>query len=46
MSAEKWKLAEGRTWRSKLEEEHPNHGKLVPIPARMRARLGRGKLPN
>ena len=39
-----WRLAPGKTWRGKLEEEHPNHGKQVPIPERMRTRWGRGTL--
>jgi len=39
-----WKLREGTTWRQKLEQEHPNHGKVVPIPDRMRKRLGTGTM--
>lgn len=39
-----WKLAKGKTWRQKLEQEHPNHGKVVPIPPRMRKSLGQGKM--
>lgn len=30
--------------RDKLEREHEGHGKLVEIPERMQARLGRGKM--
>lgn len=44
MAAKGWKLASGRIWRGKLEEEHPNHGKTVPIPPRMQKRFGRGTL--
>ena len=40
----KWRLAEGKTWRGKLEEEHPNHGKVVRIPAKMQKRFGRGTM--
>ncbi len=32
MSKIKWKLAKDKTWRMKLEQEHPSHGKTVPIP--------------
>lgn len=38
----KWKLAEGKTWRSKLKEPHPSHGEIVEIPERLRRRLGEG----
>ncbi len=44
MAAKGWKLARGRTWRGKLEEERPNHGKTVPIPPRMQKRFGRGTM--
>ena len=37
-----WRLAEGKTWRQKLKEEHPNHGKVLPVPARMQKRFGTG----
>lgn len=39
-----WKLAEGMTWRKKLEQEHPNHGKTVPVPERFRKRYGKGRM--
>ena len=39
-----WKLAEGRTWRQKLEQEHPNHGKVVAVPPRMQQRFGTGRM--
>lgn len=32
------------TWRAKLEQVHPNHGKVCPIPSRMQKRLGRGTM--
>lgn len=40
----KWRLAEGKTWRGKLKEEHPNHGKKVKIPPKMQKRFGRGTM--
>ena len=39
-----WKLKAGATWRQKLEQEHPNHGKIVPIPPRMQKRFGTGTM--
>ncbi|MHC4698239.1 MAG: hypothetical protein ACYTFA_16020 [Planctomycetota bacterium] len=39
-----WKLAKGRTWRQKLEQEHPNHGKIFAIPPRMQKRFGTGTM--
>lgn len=33
-----------KTWRQKLEEEHPEHGKVVDIPPKMQDRLGIGKM--
>ncbi len=39
-----WKLAKGKTWRQKLEQEHPNHGKVVAIPPRMQKRFGPGTM--
>jgi hypothetical protein len=39
-----WKLAAGKSWQDKLQREHPNHGKLVPVPERWRKRYGKGKL--
>ena len=44
MATAKWKLAKGKTWRSKLEAEHPNHGKVVPVPVRMQKRFGTGTM--
>lgn len=44
MAATTWKLAEGKSWRQKLEEAHPNHGKTVPVPPRWRKRFGKGKM--
>jgi hypothetical protein len=38
----KWKLAKGATWKRKLTEPHPKHGKVVPIPPGMRKRYGTG----
>lgn len=44
MSAKTWKLAKGATWRQKLEREHPNHGKLVPVPKNWQKRFGKGTM--
>ena len=33
-----------KTWRQKLEEEHPDHGKVVDIPPKMQNRFGTGKM--
>jgi len=33
-----------KTWREKLEEEHPEHGKVVDIPPKMQNRFGTGKM--
>ena len=37
-------MKEGATWRQKLEQEHPNHGKLVPIPEPWQKRYGQGTM--
>ncbi len=42
--AKTWKLAEGKTWRSKLEEVHPSHGKIVPVPESMQKTYGQGTM--
>jgi len=44
MSKIQWKLARGKTWRRKLEEEHPNHGKVMAVPPRMQKRFGTGTM--
>lgn len=33
-----------KTWRQKLEEKHPEHGKVVDIPPKMQDRFGIGKM--
>ena len=33
-----------KTWRQKLEEEHPAHGKIVEVPQKMQKRFGIGKM--
>jgi hypothetical protein len=33
-----------KTWRQKLEEEHPAHGKIVEVPPKMQKRFGAGKM--
>jgi len=40
MAATQWKLAKGKTWRQKLQEPHPNHGKIIPLTAEQGRRLG------
>lgn len=42
--AAKWKLAQGRIWRQKLEQEHPKQGKVVAIPPGMQRRYGTGTM--
>jgi hypothetical protein len=42
--AAKWRLPKGTTWKHKLEEPHANHGKIVPIPQKMRKRCGSGTM--
>ncbi len=44
MTTATWKLAKGKTWRQKLEHEHPNHGKIVAVGPRMQKRLGTGTM--
>ena len=44
MSKIQWKPAKGRTWKQKLVQEHPSHGKVVAIPVRMQKRLGQGTM--
>jgi hypothetical protein len=44
MATQRWKLPKGATWRQKLEQEHPSHGKVVPIPSHMRKRFGSGTM--
>ena len=39
-----WKLAKGKTWRQKLEADHPKHGTMVPVPAAWQKRYGRGMM--
>ncbi len=38
----RWKLKDGMTWRRKLEQAHPNHGKCVPVPKAQENRFGAG----
>lgn len=44
MAKKTWKLAQGKTWRGKLEAELPNHGKVVRIPPAMQKRFGKGTI--
>ena len=36
MNKTKWKLAKGKTWRMKLEQENPSHGKTVLVRYQLR----------
>jgi len=33
-----------KTWRQKLEEDHPAHGKIVEVPLKIQKRFGTGKM--
>lgn len=44
MTATRWKLAKGKTWRQKLEQVHVNHGKVVAVPPHMQKRFGTGTM--
>ena len=44
MAKIQWKPGKGKSLRQKLEEKHPNHGKVTPIPARMQKAWGRGTM--
>jgi hypothetical protein len=44
MTAKRWKLRKGATWRQKLEQEHPNHGKIVKVPRDQQTRSGGAKI--
>jgi hypothetical protein len=39
-----WKLRKGATWKQKLKQSHPNHGKIVPMPPGMQKRFGVGTM--
>jgi alkylated DNA nucleotide flippase Atl1 len=39
-----WKPGKGKTWREKLHQHHPNHGKIMPVPASMRKTCGTGTI--
>lgn len=34
MRTTRWKPGKGKTWRDKLDAEHPNHGKIVRSPGK------------
>lgn len=34
----------GKSWKMKLQEDHPSHGSVVEIPLRMQNRLGEGTM--
>ncbi len=40
----KWKLKEGATWKQKLEQENPKHGKIVRLTGKMQKRFGKGTM--
>jgi hypothetical protein len=44
MAKQTWKLKAGATWRQKLEQEHPSHGKKVPVPEPWQKRFGKGTM--
>lgn len=44
MSKITWKPGKGGTWRQKLEAEHPNHGRILPVPPRMQKTFGTGTM--
>jgi alkylated DNA nucleotide flippase Atl1 len=33
-----------KNWRTKLERDHPSHGKIVEVPAKMQKQWGRGTM--
>ena len=39
-----WRPRKGKTWREKLCEHHPNHGKVMPVPPSMRRTCGMGTI--
>ena len=39
-----WPPGKGKTWREKLYEHHPNHGKVMPVPPSMRRTCGTGTI--
>lgn len=39
-----WRPGKGKTWREKLDQHHPNHGKIMPIPPSMRKKCGTGTI--
>jgi len=39
-----WQLPKGTTWKQKLQAEHLNHGKVVPVPPGMQKQYGRGTM--
>ncbi|MFQ5425170.1 MAG: hypothetical protein ACE5F9_14490, partial [Phycisphaerae bacterium] len=44
MAKTRWKVPKGGTWRQKLEQVHPNHGRIVATPPRLRRRFGAGTM--
>ena len=39
-----WRPGKGKTWRDKLDQHHPNHGKIMHIPPSMRRTCGTGTI--
>lgn len=39
-----WRPGQGKTWREKLDQHHPNHGKIMPVPLSMRKTCGTGTI--
>lgn len=44
MKKAQWKLAKGKTWRMKLEQQHPNHGKIVRLGSKVPKSWGKGTM--
>jgi len=39
-----WRPGKGKTWREKLDQHHPNHGKVMWVPPSMRKIYGTGTI--
>lgn len=44
MSKITWRPAAGKSWRMKLKQDHPSHGKVVRVPPKMRKAFGSGTM--
>ncbi|MBI4718544.1 MAG: MGMT family protein [Planctomycetes bacterium] len=43
-TARTWHPGKGGTWRAKLDQHHPNHGRVMPVPRSMRKAWGTGTI--